>query len=205
MIQIEWLIAGINPKARHFVNFVTAANIFLPVRPGQVDAAKRSQKARSVLPAFSRQPRVDPIHIFREQRLETPGPSLDDPMLLELRDQSFRVAILQGAKWPVEQIYVGVDDPGRLAGSGNRSFAGRRLCRQRWAAGEGNSGRAQQRTLQKPATIDGLHQLNASRLANQSSIFILFLRKMGAQILRRFPPKIFIRSAFEISASKTLP
>ena len=32
-----------------------------------------------------------------------------------------------------------------------------------------------------------------------------FLRKMDAVILRRFPPKIFMRSAFEISASKTLP
>src|SRR6266704_4464246 len=49
-------------------------------------------------------------------------------------------------------------------------------------------------------------QRNVSMLlANHGSILIPFLRKMDAVILRRFPPKIFIRSAFEISASKTLP
>ena len=37
------------------------------------------------------------------------------------------------------------------------------------------------------------------------SILIPCLPKMDALILRRFPPKIFMRSAFEISASKTLP
>ena len=42
-------------------------------------------------------------------------------------------------------------------------------------------------------------------LSNHGSIFMPFLRKMDALILRRFPPKILIRSVFEISASKTLP
>src|SRR4030095_4177372 len=100
---MEWLVAGINSKTRHFVNLVTAPDVFLPIRPGQVDAAKRDQKARSMLPAFGRQTRIDSTHIFGEQRLKTPGPGFDDPVFLELRDQGFRIAILQGAKWPVEQ------------------------------------------------------------------------------------------------------
>ena len=37
--RIERLVAGINPDARHLVNFVTAPQIFLPVGPGEIDAA----------------------------------------------------------------------------------------------------------------------------------------------------------------------
>src|SRR5438876_5728501 len=54
-------------------------------------------------------------------------------------------------------------------------------------------------------SIGFMSRQNVSMLSNQGSIFIPFLRKMDALILRRFPPKIFIRSALEISASKTLP
>ena len=77
-----------------------------------------------MLPAFGRQPRVDSVHTFREQRFEAAGPGLDDAVLPELRDQCFRIAILQGAKGPVEEIYVGVDDSGhrRIGGAGGRSL-----------------------------------------------------------------------------------
>jgi len=127
VVEVEWLIPWINPKARHLVNLVTPPDIFLPIRPGQVDAAKRNQKAGSVLPAFSRQPRVDPIHIFGEQRFEAARPGLDEAVLLELCDQRFRIAILQCPKRPVEEIYVGVDDSAhrRIGGVG-----GRRLRRE---------------------------------------------------------------------------
>ena len=69
-----------------------------------------------------------------------------------------------------------------------------------WRAGE-------QRSLQKTAAIDRFHLLANCFMAliDQSSIFIPFLRKIGAQILRRFPPKIFIRSFFGMSASRTFP
>src|SRR5436309_14157025 len=107
MVQVEWLIAGINPNARHFVNLVTAPDILLPIRPGQVDAAKRNQKTRSMLQTFGRQARIDPTHIFGEQRLETTGPSLDDPMFLELGNQGLRVAVFQRAERPTEKIHIG--------------------------------------------------------------------------------------------------
>jgi hypothetical protein len=150
MVQIEWLIAGINPKTRHFVILVTAPNIFLPIRPGQVDAAKRNQKAGTMLAAFGRQTRIDSTHIFGEQRLETPGPGLDDPVPLELCDQSFCMAVLQRAKWPVEQIDIRVDDARGRAMSGC-------LRRKRRLADKGNSGGAQQGVSQKTAAINGLH------------------------------------------------
>src|ERR1051325_9157097 len=110
MAESEGLIAGIDSKAGHSVDFITATHVLFPIRQGQVDAAKRNQKARPLLPAFGCQSRVDPMHIFGEQRLETASPGLDDPMLLELRDESVRIAVLQCAKWPIEEIHVGVDD-----------------------------------------------------------------------------------------------
>jgi len=97
-----------------------------------------------MLPAFGGQARIDSAHIFGEQRLETPGPGFDDAMLLELGDQSFRMAILQCAKWPVEQVHVRVDD---AEGPDERGVASRSLRRQRLTAGERNSGRAQQRAF----------------------------------------------------------
>src|SRR6266545_7742325 len=130
MVQIKWLIAGINPNARHFVNLVTAPYVLLPIRPGQVDAAKRNQKARPMLQAFGRQARIDPIHIFGEQRLETAGPSLDDPMLLELCYQGLGVAVFQRAERPTEKIHIGVDESRRPGGAGARGGASRSLCPQ---------------------------------------------------------------------------
>jgi len=59
---------------------------------------KGIKKARSLRPAFVGQPRVDPAHIFGKQRLETPGPSLDDPVFPELCNQGLRVAIFQRAE-----------------------------------------------------------------------------------------------------------
>ena len=129
MVQIEWLIAGINPNARHFVNFVTAPNILLPIRPGQVDAAKRNQKTRSMLQAFGRQARIDPTHIFGEQRLETAGPSLDDPMLLELCHQRLGVAVFQRAERPTEKIHIGVDDSRGMGRPHDWGLARGSLCR----------------------------------------------------------------------------
>src|SRR6266571_8815437 len=123
MVQIEWLIAGINPNPRHFVNLVTAPDILLPIRPGQVDAAKRNQKARPMLQAFRRQARIDPTHIFGEQRLETAGPSLDHPMLLELCYQGPGVAVFQRAERPTEKIYIGVDDSRGLGRVDDRGVA----------------------------------------------------------------------------------
>src|SRR5438876_7874008 len=152
MVQIKWLIAGINPKARHFVNLVTAADILLPIRPSQIDAAKRNQKAWPMLDAFGRQAHIDPIHIFGEQRLETAGPSLDDPMLLELCYQGLGVAVFQRAERPTEKIHIGVDDSRGLGGADDRGVASRSLCRQGLMAGERNSGRAQQGILQKTAS-----------------------------------------------------
>src|SRR5438094_10469636 len=105
MVEIEWLIAGINPNARHFVNLVTAPDILLPIRPGEVDAAKRNQKARSMSQAFGRQARIDSTHIFEEQRLETAGPSLDNPTLLELSYQGMGVAVFQRVESPTEKIH----------------------------------------------------------------------------------------------------
>jgi hypothetical protein len=64
MVQIEWLITGIDSKARHFVNLVTAANVLLPIRPGQVNAAKRNQEAGSVLPAFDASRALTPFMSF---------------------------------------------------------------------------------------------------------------------------------------------
>src|SRR5439155_1086726 len=131
--------------------------IHLPIRPGQVDTAKRNQNAVPMLMAFGRQARIDPTHIFGEQRLETAGPSLDDPMLLELCYQGLGVAVFQRAERPTEKIHIGVDDSRSLGGSGNSGAAGRGLCRQWLMAGERNSGGAQQGTLQKTAPIDRLH------------------------------------------------
>src|SRR5437660_2706248 len=249
MVEIERLIAGINPNARHFVNLVTAPDILLPIRPRQVDAAKRNQKTRRMLQALGRQTRIDPTQIFGEQRLETASPGLDDPMFLELCCQGLRVAVFQRAERPTEKIHIGVDDSRGLGGADDRGVESRSLCRQWWMAGERNSRHTQQGIPQKTAAIDGFHRslgppiLSAHRdherwgetpsspdlqwieirarrsltppgswvaeysmlSVNQGSIFMPFFRKMGAQILRRFPPKIFIRSAFEISASKTLP
>src|SRR5262245_9289441 len=167
MVEIERLIAGINPNARHFVNFVTAPHVFVPIRPGQIDAAKGNQKTSSMLPTFGPQARVDPIHIFGEERFETSSPRLDDTVLLELRDQSFRVTILQGAKRPVEQIHVGIDDSD--GGSGNSGAASRSLRRQHLLVGEGNSSRAQQGILQETASIDWLHDWSYFAFADQSS------------------------------------
>ena len=82
MVQIEWLIARINPNASHFVNLVTAPKVFLPIRPGQIDAAKGNQKPPPMLPAFRGQARIDSAHIFGEERCDTPGPSFDDTMRL---------------------------------------------------------------------------------------------------------------------------
>src|SRR4030095_14177645 len=157
MVQVEWLIAGIDPKARHFLNLVTAPNVLLPIGPGQVNAAKRNQKAGSVLAALGRQPSIAAIHVVREQRLETTSPGLDDSMLLELRDQGFRVAILQCAKWPVEEIDIGIDDSRDPGGSGNSDVAAGALCLQWLLASKGNSGGAQHRVLQKTAAIKTLH------------------------------------------------
>src|SRR6266487_6857884 len=136
MVQIEWLIAGINPNARHFVNLVTAPDILLPIRPGQVDAPKRNQKPSTLLHAFGCQTRIDPTHIFVEQRLETSGPSLDDPMFLELCHQGLGVAVFQRAERPTEKIHIGVDESRSLGGSGDSGVASRSLCRQRLMAGE---------------------------------------------------------------------
>src|SRR5207302_11453740 len=136
MVQIEWLIAGINPNARHLVNLMTAPDVLLPIRPGQVDATKRNQKARSMLQAFGRKARIDPIHIFGEQRLETAGPSLDDPMLLELCYQGLGVAVFQRAERPTEKIHIGVDDSRGPRGTEDSGVASRSLCRQGMMAGE---------------------------------------------------------------------
>src|SRR5262245_13864315 len=64
MVKVKWLVTRINPEAWHSVHLVTTANIFLPVRPREIDAAKRNQKIRPMLPAFGSQPRVDPIDVF---------------------------------------------------------------------------------------------------------------------------------------------
>src|SRR5258705_94577 len=117
MVQIEWLIAGINSNARHFVDFVTTTDVLLPIRPGQIDAAKRNQKTWRLRPAFVSETRIDAVHIFGEQRLETAGPRLDDPMFLELCDQCLRVAVLQSSERPVEEIYICVDDSNRFGAS----------------------------------------------------------------------------------------
>src|SRR5207302_6363150 len=160
MVQIEWLIAGINPTARHLVSLMTAPDVLLPIRPGQVDATKRNQKARSMLQAFGRQARIDPIPIFGEQRLETAGPSLDDPMFLEFCYQGLGVAVFQRAERPVEQIHIGVDDSRGRGGADGRGVGSRSLCRCRqWLmAAERNSSHAYQGFLQKTASIDGLHE-----------------------------------------------
>ncbi len=157
MVQIKWLIAGINPNSRHPVNLVTAPHILEPIRPGEVDASKRNQKAGSMLQAFGRQARIDPTHIFGEQRLETARPSFNDPVLFELRDQGPGVAVFQRAERPTEKIDIGVDDSRGLGGRENLGFAGRRPGRQGTIRGERNGGRAQQGILQEIATIDGLH------------------------------------------------
>ena len=44
MVEIEWLIAGIDPNAWHPVNLVASPDILLPIRPGQIDAAKGNQE-----------------------------------------------------------------------------------------------------------------------------------------------------------------
>lgn len=49
MVEIERLIAGIHPNAWHFVNFVTAPEIFLPIRPGQVEEYRSGFRARQLL------------------------------------------------------------------------------------------------------------------------------------------------------------
>ena len=157
MVEIEWLIAWINPNAGHFVDLVTAPDILLPIRPRQIDAAKRNQKARALCPAFVRQPRIDPAHILGEQRFETPGPSLDDPVFLELGNQGLRVAVFQRAERPVEQIHIGVDDPKGLGGADHRGVASRSLRRRRLPPGQRSNSGAQQGVFQKTASIDGFH------------------------------------------------
>src|SRR5262245_57024434 len=117
MAEIERLIAGINPKARHFVDFLTTTNILFPIRPRQVNATERNQEACRMRPAFVCQPRINSVHVFGEERLETPCPGLNDPVLLELCDEGLRVAVLQHSERPVEEIYVCVDDSNRFGRS----------------------------------------------------------------------------------------
>ena len=158
MVQIEWLIARIDSNARHFMNLVAAPDVLLPIRPGKVDAPKRNQKAWAMLIAFGRQARIDPIHILGEERLETAGPGLDDPMLLELCYQGLGVAVFQRAERPTEKIHIGVDDSRGLRGADDSGVASRCLCRQWLMAGERNSGRGQDRVFEKLTASDGVHK-----------------------------------------------
>src|SRR5262245_51366316 len=104
MVQIEWLIARVDSNSGHFVDFVTAPNVLLPIRPRQVHAAKWNQETRPVLPTFSRQTLIEAVHILGQQSLETASPSLDDAMLLELCHQRLGIAVFQSAERPIEKI-----------------------------------------------------------------------------------------------------
>jgi len=92
---------------------VAAANVFLPVGPGEVDSAEGDQEAAAMFAAGAGEALVDAVDVFGEEGFEAAGPGLGDAMFPEFFYERWGVAIFEGAKGPIEQVDVGVDDSGR--------------------------------------------------------------------------------------------
>ena len=92
MGEVEGLVAGIDAEAGHFVDFVAAAQIFLPIGPGEIDGSEWDQEA-AMLFALGGESFVDVVDVFGEKGFETAGPCLSDAMFFKFGDEGFGVAI----------------------------------------------------------------------------------------------------------------
>src|ERR1041385_8565631 len=80
MGEVEGLVAGVDADAGHFVDFVAAAEVFLPIGPGEVDGPEWNQEAAMLL-AFGGEAFVDAVYVFGEEGVEAAGPRLNDAQL----------------------------------------------------------------------------------------------------------------------------
>src|SRR3954470_477469 len=81
--EVEGLVARIDAKAGHLEHFVAAANVFLPVGPGEVDSAEGNQEAAALFAAGAGPALVDAVDVFSEEGFEAAGPGLGDAMFPE--------------------------------------------------------------------------------------------------------------------------
>jgi hypothetical protein len=120
MAEVEGLVPGVDPQSGHAQYFVAAADVVLPVGPREIDRAEGLEQAGAAFAALGGEAFIGAAEILVEQGLEAAGPGLDDPVLLQFRDQGGRIRILEMAERPLEQVDVGVDDAGRGAGGRGR-------------------------------------------------------------------------------------
>jgi hypothetical protein len=111
--EVEGLVARIDAKAGHLEYFVAAANVLLPVGPGEVDGAEGHQEAAAVFAAGAGETFVDAVDVFGEEGFEAAGPGLGDAMFPEFFYEGGGVAIFESAKRPIEKGDVGIDDSDR--------------------------------------------------------------------------------------------